>query len=75
MDERHAAETAALEQRERDAAGPQAEATNILESDLYSFTLTSEDGQKQVMAAHMLWTDNPANFPATWILSTVCTRF
>ena len=55
MDDRHAAETAALEQRERDAAGPQAEATNILESDLYSFTLTSEDAHKQVRAKlHML---------------------
>ena len=48
MDERHAAETAALEQRERDAAGPQAEATNILHTDLYSFTLNTDDAQKQV---------------------------
>ena len=48
MDERHAAEVAALEQRERDAAGPQAEATNILNTDLYSFTLNTDDAQKLV---------------------------
>lgn len=48
MDERHAAETAALEQRERDAAGPQEESTNILATDLYSFSLPPSETQKQV---------------------------
>lgn len=48
MDERHAAETAALEQRERDAAGPQEETTDILATDLYSFSLPPSETQKQV---------------------------
>ena len=48
MDERHAAETAALEQRERDAAGPQEETTDILATDLYSFSLPAAETQKQV---------------------------
>jgi len=48
MDERHAAETAALEQREHDAAGPQEETTHILATDLYSFTLSAAETQKQV---------------------------
>ncbi|KAL3147843.1 hypothetical protein ABBQ32_002566 [Trebouxia sp. C0010 RCD-2024] len=47
MDERHAAETAALEQRERDAAGPQEETTDILATDLYSFSLPPSETQKQ----------------------------
>lgn len=48
MDERHAEEAAALEQRERDAAGPEAETTDILDTDLYSFSLSAEETQKQV---------------------------
>ena len=48
MDERHAAETAALEKRERDAAGPQEETTDILATDLYSFSLPPSETQKQV---------------------------
>lgn len=48
MDERHAAETAALEQRERDAAGPQEESTDILATDLYSFSLPPSEAQPQV---------------------------
>ena len=48
MDERHAAETAALDQRERDAAGPQEETTDILATDLYSFSLPAAETQKQV---------------------------
>ncbi|DBA83091.1 hypothetical protein WJX79_000332 [Trebouxia sp. C0005] len=47
MDERHAAEAAALEQRERDAAGPQEETTDILATDLYSFSLSAAETQKQ----------------------------
>ena len=52
MDERHAAETAALEQRERDAAGPQEETTNILATDLYSFSLPPSETQQQVCRSH-----------------------
>ncbi len=48
MDERHAAETAALEQREHEAAGPQEETTDILATDLYSFSLSAAETQKQV---------------------------
>ena len=48
MDERHAEEAAALEQRQRDAAGPEAETTDILDTDLYSFSLSAEETQKQV---------------------------
>ena len=48
MDERHAAETAALQQREQDAAGPQEETTDILATDLYSFSLPPSETQKQV---------------------------
>lgn len=52
MDERHATETAALEQRERDAAGPQEETTDILATDLYSFSLPPSETQKQVCRSH-----------------------
>lgn len=52
MDERHAAETAALEQREHDAAGPQEESTNILATDLYSFSLPPSEAPKQVRGSH-----------------------
>lgn len=69
MDERHAAETAALEQRERDAAGPQQETTDILATDLYSFSLPPEETQKQVRqprsAAHSHdadWCDSAVPF-------------
>ena len=46
MDERHAAEMAALEQRERDAAGPEEETTSILATDLYSFSLPPDETHK-----------------------------
>ena len=54
MDERHAAEIAALERREREAAGPQEEATNILATDLYSFSLPPSETTKQVLS-HCHW--------------------
>lgn len=48
MEDRHAQETVALEQRERDAAGPQEEKTSILNTDLYSFSLSPAETQKNV---------------------------
>lgn len=48
MNDRHAEEVAALEQRERDAAGPQDEKTSILNTDLYSFSLPPAETQKNV---------------------------
>ena len=48
MDQRHATELAALEQRERDAAGPQQDTVSILNTDLYSFNLSAEETQKNV---------------------------
>ena len=50
MEERHAQELAALEQRDKDAAGPQEEKTSILNTDLHSFSLPSEETQKNVRA-------------------------
>lgn len=48
MENRHAHELAALEKREKDAAGPQEEKTSILNTDLYSFSLPPEETQKNV---------------------------
>lgn len=73
MDERHAAETEALEQRERHAAGPQEETTDILATDLYSFSLPPSETQKQVCRSHQLRLASPLvqhsgpSCPQTWL--------
>ena len=54
MEERHAQELTALEQREKDAAGPQEEKTSILNTDLYSFSLPPAETQKNVRINLML---------------------
>ena len=48
MEERHAEELTALEQREKDAAAPEEEKTSILNTDLYSFSLPPAETQKNV---------------------------
>ena len=63
MEQRHAAELAALEKRERDAAGPQEETVSILNTDLYSFNLSAEETQKNVRHADLLFPEPPACCP------------
>lgn len=71
MDERHAAELAALEQREKDAAGPQQETVSILSTDLYSFNLSAEETQKNVgPKKRHVWQHCACHgfqHPATWL--------
>lgn len=61
MEERHAQELAALEQRKKEAAGPDEDKTSILNTDLYSFSLPPAETQKNVSLVS-LFDSNPQWF-------------